>query len=45
MGKHIDGSEKRYIWVMTIDENWDEITFWDVKAHQHFTLKGRIKEK
>lgn len=44
MGKHVDGSDKRYVWVMTIDENWDEIIFWDVKAHQHFTLKGRIQE-
>ena len=44
MGKQLDGSDKRQIWVMTINRTWDMITFWDAKAHKHYNLKGRITE-
>ena len=29
---------------MTINREWDEITFWEVKNHKSYILKGRIKE-
>jgi hypothetical protein len=36
---------ERQIWVMTIDKNFKEITFWDVKQHKNYVLKGRVKKE
>ena len=44
LGKHADGSEKRLIWVMTINRTYDTITFWEAKAHKNHVLEGRIKD-
>lgn len=27
---------------MTINRTYDTVTFWDVKDHRHYTLRGRI---
>jgi len=27
---------------MTIDRSYTDITFWEVKSHKHYVLKGRI---
>jgi hypothetical protein len=42
LGKSLDGLETRYVWVMTINREWDTITFWEVKQHKSYILKGRI---
>ena len=34
--------ETRYVWVMTINREWDTITFWEVKNHKSYILRGRI---
>lgn len=43
MGKATDGSEKKQVWVMTINRTFDEVTFWDAKQHKHYVLKHRIQ--
>ena len=45
MGRMLDGSEKKQMWVMTIDKTWDKVTFWDAKAHKHYELEGRIQKE
>ena len=45
MGKATDGTEKRQIWVMTISRDFEEVIFWEVKNHKHWSLKGRIKKE
>jgi len=42
MGKATDGSDKKQIWVMTINRTFNEVTFWEVKNHKQWVLKGRI---
>ena len=44
MGK-MKGLRTPHIWVMTIDDNYKDITFWDPRIGEKFSLKGRIKEK
>ena len=39
-----NNSNQRQIWVMTINRAFDTVTFWDVKQHNEYVLKGRIKE-
>lgn len=36
---------ERKVWVMTISDSYDDVTFWDVKQHVHYVLKGRILRK
>eukprot|EP00919_Chromeraceae_sp_WS-2016_P014337 GHVR01033723.1.p1 GENE.GHVR01033723.1~~GHVR01033723.1.p1 ORF type:complete len:270 (+),score=49.81 GHVR01033723.1:506-1315(+) len=43
LGKTTDGSEKRQIWIMTINRTFDEITFWEPKNHKHYVMRGRIE--
>jgi hypothetical protein len=43
LGKSVDGLDTRYIWVMTINRDWDTVTFWEVKNHKCYVLKGRIE--
>jgi hypothetical protein len=43
LAKAAEGSEKkREAWVMTIDKNYQTVTFWEVKGHKQYVLKGRI---
>ena len=42
LGRTNDGQDKRQVWVMTIDRSYTDITFWEVKSHKHYVLKGRI---
>lgn len=42
-GQAADGIEKK-VWVMTINDTYEDVTFWDVKQHKHFILKGRIQK-
>jgi len=44
MGKTTDGTDKKQIWVMTINREYNKVTFWDVKKHQNWDLVGRIKK-
>lgn len=37
-------TKTRQIWVMTINRAFDTVTLWDVKKHDEYVLKGRIKE-
>lgn len=30
---------------MTIDRSYTDVTFWEVKNHKHYTLRGRIKKE
>ena len=43
LGKAVDGTDKKYIWVMTISRDFQDVIFWDPKQHKHYVLKGRIK--
>ena len=31
-------------WIMTINRTFDTITFWEVKNHTHYILKGRVEK-
>lgn len=33
-----------HLWIMTIDDNYRDITFWDPRVNAKFTLKARVKE-
>ena len=33
----------RQTWVMTINRDWDTVTFWEAKNHKSYVLKGRIQ--
>jgi hypothetical protein len=45
LGKSTDGLEKKQVWVMTINRTFDTVTFWEVKNHKHYVLKGRIQKE
>lgn len=32
------GVEKKQVWVMTINRTFDQVQFWEVKSHKHYTL-------
>jgi len=33
MGKTIDGTDKKLIWVMTISKDFETVKFWDTRKH------------
>jgi hypothetical protein len=37
-----DGLDRK-VWVMTLNRAYDEVTFWDVKQHKNYILKGRVR--
>ena len=43
MGRSQDGLGKVSIWVMNFNRTFDTLTFWEVKNHKHYVLRGRVK--
>jgi len=41
IGKY-ENSDKLAVWVMTLEDKFEEITMWDCLKHEKYTLKGRI---
>lgn len=42
MGK-MKGIGNAHTWIMTIDDNYRDITFWDPRVNSKFSLKGRVE--
>ena len=42
MGKAGADSDKKHVWVMTLNKEFNEVTFWAPKAHKNYKLKHRI---
>ena len=42
MGRSQDGLGKVFIWVMNFNRTFDTVTFWEVKNHKHYVLRGRV---
>ena len=43
MGKSQDGLNTVNVWVMALNRTFDTVTFYEVKNHADYTLRGRIK--
>ena len=37
-------TEQDAVWVMTLNQNYDQVTFWDPKLYSEETLKYRIRQ-
>jgi flagellar biosynthesis GTPase FlhF len=40
-----DNDDRKHAWVMTIDETYQDVTFWEPLKPISYTLKGRIKHE